>query len=72
MIRKRGTTCVGLSLKLGLTRNAVSQALARPWPRVERAIADFLDEKPERLWPKRYDRRGESLRRSPGRPRKNA
>lgn len=25
-----------------------------PWPRVERIIADFLNTKPESLWPERY------------------
>lgn len=53
-IRSKGTTMVKLSTDHGYSSAAVSKALRRPWPAVERIIADFLGTSPESLWPERY------------------
>ena len=46
-----------LSLLAGFNAAAVSQALKRPWPAVERAIAEHLGIPPWTLWPERYEGR---------------
>lgn len=61
-IRKTGVTLVGLSLRSGLERSAVGQALLRPWPNVERVIANHLGLRPQDIWPSRYDESGNPLR----------
>ena len=53
---KRGWTLRALSHHHGYSANAVSEALRRPWPAVERLIADTLGMEPWDIWPSRYDR----------------
>lgn len=48
-------TLRGLSLASGYSPNAVHEALNRPWPAVERIIADALGLEPWDIWPSRYD-----------------
>lgn len=48
----------GLSLAHGYAENAVSEALNRPWPAVERIIADAVGMEPWEIWPSRYNRDG--------------
>jgi Ner family transcriptional regulator len=50
----RGLTKRGLSTRHGLSPHAVSVALLKKWPRVERIIADALGTRPELIWPSRY------------------
>lgn len=38
--------------------NSFSEAFRKPWPKVERIIADTLGLKPEAIWPTRYDSHG--------------
>jgi len=57
-IRMRGTTLNELSLRAGYEESAVRRTLRHRWPTVERIIADFLNCKPESIWPSRYDRNG--------------
>lgn len=54
-IRMRGKTMAQLSRDHGYCSDAVRIALTRPWPAVERIVADFLDVDPWALWPDRYD-----------------
>jgi Ner family transcriptional regulator len=54
-IHKRGLTFKGLALAHGYRSvDAVSQALHRPYPKVERIIAAALELDPARIWPSRY------------------
>ena len=54
-VHKRGLTFKGLALANGYRSvDAVSQALHRPYPKVERIIARALHIKPEAIWPSRY------------------
>lgn len=57
-IRKRGVTLTALSIRHGYEGSACRRAVSYPWPAVERIIADFLGEKPESIWPSRYDALG--------------
>lgn len=64
----------GLALAHGYSRSAVSEALNRPWPAVERVIADALGLDPWDLWPSRYHadrspKRGVPTSELPPRPR---
>lgn len=43
-----------LSLAHGYAENAVSEALNRPWPAVERVVANALGLDPWEIWPSRY------------------
>jgi lambda repressor-like predicted transcriptional regulator len=66
-IRMHGVTLVSLGRRWGYSESALRQALRRPYPRIERLIANFLRTKPERIWPDRYDafgkpNRGRSVR----------
>lgn len=53
-IRKRGWSCSSLSRSAGFCRQAVNQALTRPWFAVEQIISAAIDVPPETLWPERY------------------
>lgn len=54
-VRKRGLTMKGLSTANGYRSvDACSQALHRPYPKVERIIAAFVGVTPETIWPSRY------------------
>lgn len=54
-IRLRGKTMAELSREHGYCDDAVRIALTRPWPAVERIVADHLEREPWDLWPDRYD-----------------
>jgi len=53
-LKKRGCSQAGLSIANGYDRTAVGKALQRPWPAVERIIANALGMAPELVWPSRY------------------
>lgn len=58
-LRLRGSSLSTLARRLGVTRQAVRNALSSPYPKMERAIAAELDLRPEDIWPERYaGRRG--------------
>jgi Ner family transcriptional regulator len=53
---KTGTTMKGLALANGYRAvDSVNQALFRPYPKAERIIANAIGEKPETIWPSRYE-----------------
>lgn len=56
-LRMRGSSLSKLARRLGVTRQAVRNALASPYPRMERVIADEIGLKPENIWPERYEHR---------------
>jgi len=60
-IRKTGVTLTSFALAHGLSESAVRQTLRRPWPRVEALIAGHLKQRPQAIWPSRYDARGRPL-----------
>lgn len=47
--------------------SALSEVFRRPWPKVERIIAETIGCRPEVIWPSRYDSAG-----NPNRPRGRA
>jgi Ner family transcriptional regulator len=53
-LRMRGTSMSDLARRLGVTRQAVRNALTAPYPKMERIIARELDLEPEAIWPERY------------------
>lgn len=57
-IRQSGITCEALSVRHGLHKSAVGRALLSPWPRVEAIIAAYLGQRPQDIWPHRYDDSG--------------
>lgn len=54
-LRKRGTNLSQLARKHGYTHpSTVRLALAKPFPKAERIIADALHVQPAVIWPSRY------------------
>lgn len=66
-LRVRGSSLSQLARELGVTRHTTILALARPYPRIERAIAKRIGLRPEQVWPERYDEHGKPNRKK-GRP----
>ncbi|MBN4063442.1 helix-turn-helix domain-containing protein [Cardiobacterium sp. AH-315-I02] len=56
-VRKAGTTLRKLSFNSGYSVHTVKSAIQRPYPKMERIIADCIGVKPEDIWPSRYDHR---------------
>lgn len=61
-IRKRGSTLASLSKGAVLSDAACANALNRPVPRANQAIAEFLGKTLHELWPRWYDQNGERIR----------
>lgn len=61
MVWKRGVTLRELSLKAGLNMNAASEALRKPFPAANSAIAEFLGKSLHDLWPYWYDQQGNRI-----------
>ena len=53
-LKKAGWSVRSLSIAHGLSPNTLKSALAVPYPKCERIIADALGMKPEDIWPQRY------------------
>lgn len=53
-IRKTGLSLAELAQRHGYDRSAVGKALRRPWPAVERIIAQQIGVPARELWPDRY------------------
>ncbi len=56
-LKKNNWNVRKLSLYHGYKYSALSNALERPWPKGERLIAEAIGEKPENIWPSRYEYR---------------
>ncbi len=65
-----GYTLSSLARELGVSRHAPKLALDRPYPRMERAIAEKIGFPPHEIWTERYNEDG-LPNRTIGRPRKN-
>jgi Ner family transcriptional regulator len=59
-LRVRGSSLSKLARRLGVTRQAVRNALAASYPRMERVIALEIGLDPEHIWPERYRNRQRS------------
>ncbi len=53
---ERGFSLKGLSERHGYAPNAATLTLGRPWPAVERIIADAIGVDPWEIWPSRYQK----------------
>ncbi len=53
-LRIRGSSLSQLARDLGVTRQAVRNALSSRYPRMERVIAAEIGLAPETIWPERY------------------
>ncbi|MCP1726254.1 Ner family transcriptional regulator [Natronospira proteinivora] len=69
-LRRRGSSLAQVAREHGVSRDAPILALRKPYPRMERAIAEALDLAPEAIWPERYDANGRPNR-PIGRPKKS-
>ncbi len=56
-LRLRGTTLSAMARELGVSRQALGQALIQSYPKMERIIAARLQLEPWDIWPERYARR---------------
>jgi len=69
-LRQRGSSLAQVARDHGVSRDAATLALKKPYPRMERAIAQALGLAPQQLWPERYDENGQPNR-PIGRPKKS-
>ena len=53
-LRIRGSSLSAVAREMGVSRHATNLALAKPYPRMERAIAAKIGIPPCQLWPERY------------------
>lgn len=56
-LRKNDWSLRRLSQHHGYHPDALSNAVARPWPKGERLIADAIGVPPEQIWPSRFAER---------------
>ncbi|MEQ4694108.1 helix-turn-helix domain-containing protein [Providencia manganoxydans] len=59
-IRKRGSTLSQISRSAGLSSSTLNNTLVRRWPKGERIIAEYLEMKPEEIWPSRYKEKNDN------------
>lgn len=53
-LRKAGWSLRRLSIHHGYSAGSLRAALARPYPKAERIIAQAIGIEPQRIWPSRY------------------
>ncbi|MEG0202900.1 MAG: helix-turn-helix domain-containing protein [Citrobacter sp.] len=56
-VHVKGFTLRELSLRAGLKKDSLKNALYRSCPKYERIIADALGVSPDEIWPSRYTRK---------------
>lgn len=59
---KKGYTLRKVSTENHYCITAASDALRKPWPKLERIIADIIGEEPWDIWPSRYDDNNKPIR----------
>ena len=59
---KKGYSLVRVAKENGYVPDGLSMVFTRPWPKVERIIANILETPPENIWPSRYDSKGRPVR----------
>lgn len=57
MLRIRAGSLRSIAIAHNYEANAISVALLRPWPAVERIIGKILGVPPWKIWPDRYEKR---------------
>ena len=67
---KAGWSLRQLSIFHGLSEGSMRVALARPYPKAERFIAAAISEKPENIWPSRYNTDGTPNRKKGQKPKR--
>lgn len=60
-LRERGVNAASLASENGLSRSTFYSGMERPYPRVQRIIADALEERIQDIWPQFYDPRGHRI-----------
>ncbi len=65
-LEDEGWSCRQLSFSRGYRSNAVQTALHRPYPAVEKIIANVIGVSAREIWPQRYNKDGKPNR-TPGR-----
>lgn len=60
-IRRRGSNLARIAEAAGLKRTSLSWAMKNPRPRPCRAIAEFLGEPLDELWPNWFDKNGKLI-----------
>ena len=67
---KAGWSLSQLSIYHGVSRNCMGVALRRPFPKAERIIAEVIGDRPQDIWPSRYNEDGTTNRtgKKPKRP----
>lgn len=68
-LQLRGTTLARLAQAHGVTRQCLYHVFTRPYPHMEKLVAEAIGMRPETLFAERYDADGQPARRM-GRPRK--
>lgn len=66
-LAREGWSLSGLSLHHGYSHLAAAVALQKPWPQLERIIAETICVPASTIWPSRYDSNGNPIRVRPGR-----
>ncbi|EKN5996268.1 helix-turn-helix domain-containing protein [Yersinia enterocolitica] len=56
-VHVKGFTLRELSVRAGLKKDSLKNALYRSCPKYERIIADAIGVSPDEIWPSRYNRR---------------
>lgn len=56
-----GTSFRKLSAASGYAPNTLANVLHTPWPKGERIVAKAINERPQDIWPTRYDEHGKPL-----------
>ncbi|KMW72095.1 transcriptional regulator [Photorhabdus luminescens subsp. luminescens] len=56
-LKKKGKSLAAVSREAGLASSTLSNALQRPWHKGETIIANALGQKPDEIWPSRYQKR---------------
>lgn len=65
----KGESLASVARRQGVSRQAMQRVLTYPYPRMEKALADFLGIAPHVLFPERYDPTTKLSNRLRGRPR---
>lgn len=61
-LAKKGTSLASLARQLHKSKAALSIIKSYPVPSIQSAIAKALGEKPQDIWPTRYDQSGKPIR----------
>lgn len=60
---KKGYSLVRVARENGYAKTSPSEVLRKPWPAMEDLIANAIGVEPWEIWPSRYDKSNQPLRR---------